>query len=88
MNPRTGSSASGPGIRGCGPELTTQVHRQGIAKGRCSAPKQNYHELTTSGEPVYRAAMGALTIELPLRQTQTEFHLRRWAGLLADPELD
>jgi Uma2 family endonuclease len=29
--------------------------------------------------------MAALTLELPPRRSQTEFHLRRWAELLADP---
>jgi Uma2 family endonuclease len=29
----------------------------------------------------------ALTLELPPQQAQTEFNLRRWAQLLADPEL-
>lgn len=31
--------------------------------------------------------MSTLTIELPPQRTQTEFNLRRWAELLADPEL-
>ncbi|MBM3836292.1 MAG: Uma2 family endonuclease [Verrucomicrobia bacterium] len=31
--------------------------------------------------------MATLTIELPLQSTQTDFNLRRWAELLADPEL-
>lgn len=31
--------------------------------------------------------MGTLTIQLPSQRTQTEFNLRRWAELLADPEL-
>ena len=31
--------------------------------------------------------MPTLTIELPPHQTQTAFNLRRWAELLADPEL-
>jgi hypothetical protein len=31
--------------------------------------------------------MGTLTIELPSQRTQTEFNLRRWAELLADPEM-
>src|SRR5437879_3134575 len=31
--------------------------------------------------------MPTLTIELPQHQTQTAFNLRRWAELLADPEL-
>src|SRR5436309_15305136 len=29
----------------------------------------------------------ALTVELPTQQSQTAFNLRRWAELLADPEL-
>ena len=31
--------------------------------------------------------MATLTLELPPQQTQTTFNLRRWAELLADPEL-
>lgn len=31
--------------------------------------------------------MSALTIELPAHENQTEFNLRRWSELLADPEL-
>lgn len=31
--------------------------------------------------------MSTLTIELPSQRTQTEFNLRRWAELLADPEM-
>ena len=31
--------------------------------------------------------MSTLTIELPPQRTQTEFNLRRWAELLADPEM-
>jgi hypothetical protein len=31
--------------------------------------------------------MGNLTIELPPRQGQTRFNLRRWGELVADPEL-
>jgi len=31
--------------------------------------------------------MAGLTIELPPKEAQTEFNLRRWAELLADPEL-
>ena len=31
--------------------------------------------------------MATLTIQLPLQRTQTEFNLRRWAELLADPGL-
>ena len=31
--------------------------------------------------------MASLTIELPPRQAQTRFNLRRWEELLADPEL-
>jgi Uma2 family endonuclease len=31
--------------------------------------------------------MGTLTIQLPSQRTQTEFNLRRWAELLADPDL-
>lgn len=31
--------------------------------------------------------MATLTLELPPQQTQTAFNLRRWAELLADPEL-
>jgi Uma2 family endonuclease len=31
--------------------------------------------------------MATLTIELPPQPTQTEFNLRRWAELLADPEV-
>ena len=31
--------------------------------------------------------MATLTIQLPPQRTQTEFNLRRWAELLADPEL-
>ena len=33
------------------------------------------------------AAMDSLTIELPPQRTQTAFNLRRWAELLADPEM-
>ena len=29
----------------------------------------------------------ALTLELPPQKTQTEFNLRRWAELLADPQM-
>ena len=32
-------------------------------------------------------AMDTLTIELPPQRTQTAFNLRRWAELLADPEM-
>ena len=31
--------------------------------------------------------MAALTIQLPVQKDQTAFNLRRWAEVLADPEL-
>ncbi len=35
----------------------------------------------------YVGCMATLTIELPLQRVQTDFNLRRWAELLADPVL-
>jgi len=43
--------------------------------------------LTAHGSWQYCCGMARLTIELPAQRTQTDFNLRRWAELLADPEM-
>jgi Uma2 family endonuclease len=43
--------------------------------------------LTTDRPARYIPIMATLTIRLPPQRTQTEYNLRRWAELLANPEL-
>jgi Uma2 family endonuclease len=43
--------------------------------------------LTVRRGAAYSPTMATLTIQLPPQRTQTEFNLRRWTELLADPDL-
>ena len=47
----------------------------------------NELKLTAPRDAAYSPSMATLTIQLPPQRAQTEFNLRRWSELLADPDL-